>query len=187
MPCNGFAARKASIRLLAAASLMTIVDHQPASALVVDVPGYGTWDIQVQEALFGDLNPPASSMPWWGDQAAANIFAVASGPGFGSVFDNLGPFFAWELELSGTFVSIDAFCNGAPCFGDTGSADTAFSFVPSGPAGSPVTLYTFPWATATLVPGPVPFFGAAAAFGYSRKLRKRMKENKAIPVVSAID
>jgi hypothetical protein len=167
-----------------------LADQRSASALVVDVPGYGTWDIQVQNALFGNLNPPGPSMPWWGDQAAANIFAVASGPGFGPVFDNLGPFFAWELDDSNpsfVLVSMDAFCNGAPCFGDLGSADTAYSFVPSGPAGSPDTSFPYPWATATLVPGPVPFLGAAAVFGYSRKLRKRINRSKSYPVVSAID
>jgi hypothetical protein len=30
-------------------------------------------------------------------------------------------------------------------------------------------------APATSVPGPLPLFGAAAAFGFSRKLRKRIK------------
>jgi len=37
---------------------------------------------------------------------------------------------------------------------------------------------TFTYAQATLytgAPGPLPLFGAAAAFGYSRKLRKRIK------------
>jgi hypothetical protein len=36
------------------------------------------------------------------------------------------------------------------------------------------------------VPGPLPLLGVAAAFGYSRKLRKRLKSNK-LPVVSADD
>ena len=36
------------------------------------------------------------------------------------------------------------------------------------------------------VPGPLPLFGAAAAFGYSRKLRKRIVRSKALPVDSAI-
>jgi hypothetical protein len=40
---------------------------------------------------------------------------------------------------------------------------------------------------ATGVPGPLPVFGAAAAFGYSRKLRKRIARSKAVPVASAID
>jgi hypothetical protein len=36
------------------------------------------------------------------------------------------------------------------------------------------------------VPGPLPLFGVAAAFGYSRKLRKRIVSSKALPVDSAI-
>ena len=36
------------------------------------------------------------------------------------------------------------------------------------------------------VPGPLPILGVAAAFVYSRKLRKRIKESKALPVASAI-
>jgi hypothetical protein len=36
------------------------------------------------------------------------------------------------------------------------------------------TLYTAPAAPA---PGPLPLFGAAAAFGFSRKLRKRIQES----------
>jgi len=36
------------------------------------------------------------------------------------------------------------------------------------------------------VPGPLPIFGVATAFIYSRKLRKRIKESKALPVASSI-
>jgi phospholipase/lecithinase/hemolysin len=41
-------------------------------------------------------------------------------------------------------------------------------------------------AVRTRVPGPLPVLGAAAAFGFSRKLRKRIQASK-LPVVSAID
>lgn len=37
------------------------------------------------------------------------------------------------------------------------------------------------------VPGPLPALGAVAAFGYSRKLRKRIKNSKQLPVASAIN
>ena len=36
------------------------------------------------------------------------------------------------------------------------------------------------------VPGPLPILGVVAAFVYSRKLRRRIKESKALPVASAI-
>jgi hypothetical protein len=38
----------------------------------------------------------------------------------------------------------------------------------------------------TSVPGPLPALGAAAAFGYSRKIRKRIVSSKAVPAASAI-
>jgi hypothetical protein len=37
------------------------------------------------------------------------------------------------------------------------------------------------------VPGPLPLFGAAAAFGYSRKLKKRIARSNALRVASAIN
>jgi hypothetical protein len=37
------------------------------------------------------------------------------------------------------------------------------------------------------VPAPLPIFGVAAAFGYSRKLRKRISARNVLPVVSAVD
>lgn len=37
------------------------------------------------------------------------------------------------------------------------------------------------------VPAPLPIFGAAAAYGYSRKLRNRIKGTQSLPVSSSID
>jgi hypothetical protein len=36
------------------------------------------------------------------------------------------------------------------------------------------------------VPGPLPLLGVGAAFGYSRKLRKRIVSSKVLPVANAI-
>jgi hypothetical protein len=47
-------------------------------------------------------------------------------------------------------------------------------------------LITHPVPSVSSVPGPLPLFGVAAAFVYSRKLRKRIARSKALPVVSAI-
>jgi hypothetical protein len=46
--------------------------------------------------------------------------------------------------------------------------------------------YTYNLGPAQSVPGPLPLFGAAAAFGYSRKLRNRIKDSK-LPVATAIN
>ncbi|MBW4529443.1 MAG: hypothetical protein KME02_02025 [Aphanothece saxicola GSE-SYN-MK-01-06B] len=45
---------------------------------------------------------------------------------------------------------------------------------------------TTPTPSVPSVPAPLPVLGAAAAFGYSRKLRKRIKSSK-MPVTSAIN
>lgn len=42
-------------------------------------------------------------------------------------------------------------------------------------------------AESAAVPGPLPALGAAAAFGFSRRLRKRIARRNALPVASAID
>ena len=49
---------------------------------------------------------------------------------------------------------------------------TAGSFTPS-----TFTIFTLSTSQATPVPGPLPALGAAAAFGFSRKLRKRIKRS----------
>lgn len=177
---------KVSTGLLAAASLAAFLNPQSASAVEVFVPGYGLYDIQVQNEFFTDLNPPASSMPWWGNQAAANDFATAAGPELGAQYENLGPFFAWAF-VNDTTVYTDAFCNEQPCFDSVGEANTAFSFGPESPSliGNPDPFTPYPWATATAVPGPLPILGAAAALSYSRKLRNRIKNSKMLPIVSS--
>ena len=42
------------------------------------------------------------------------------------------------------------------------------------------SVYTWAQADLATVPGPLPAFGAAAAFGYSRTLRKRIKATNAV-------
>jgi hypothetical protein len=155
---------------------------QSASAFVVSVPGQGSYDIEVQSTAFPGLVPPASLMPWWGNQALANEFATALGSGLGTAFENLGPFFAWEVNQNQ--VGFDAFCIGSPCFDSVGSAGAASSFPIGNPTGSPDLSISFPWAVATAVPstssvpGPMPLLGVAAAFGFSRKLRARLGSRK---------
>ena len=50
------------------------------------------------------------------------------------------------------------------------------------------TNFSWTWAQATLipanVPGPLPAFGLAVAFGFSRKLRKRIKLQKGTSDIS---
>lgn len=57
---------------------------------------------------------------------------------------------------------------------------TSLAFSSSNPGGGFLTFDQFTTATAngTPVPGPIPLFGAAAAFGYTRKLRTRIQASR---------
>jgi hypothetical protein len=63
--------------------------------------------------------------------------------------------------------------------GNSSEYITSLAFASSNPTGGFLTFDQFTIgqapAQATGVPGPIPLFGTAAAFGFSRKLRKRIK------------
>ena len=116
-------------------------------------------------------------MPWWGELGGSTAvsFATAVGSQLGCPNPNIGafgasscagPFFGYNnLDINGNRVSFVKF---EPGFGISGSQ----VFFPDSAV----------WAKASLVnsqavPGPLPVLGAAAALGFSRKLRKRIKHS----------
>jgi len=116
-------------------------------------------------------------MPWWGGSySVADAFANAVGSYFGTPNTGatgtaaqgnaLGPIFAYGL--SSPFVNAEALCP----TGCLDSPNASFAPFPTGDTAvyAQATLYTTPAA-----PAPLPLFGAAAAFGFSRQLRKRIK------------
>ncbi len=143
-----------------------------ARAVIVTVGGQD-WDVTkfLDYGAGGLFQTPANGgvMPWWGSASLAAEFATK----LNSQLGNPGPNFGYEFA---GFSGINA-----------------YSFINS-------TLYAFEqttedtrdWAQATLVPssppssvpGPLPALGAAAAFGFSRKLRKRIKNSANIASVS---
>jgi hypothetical protein len=48
------------------------------------------------------------------------------------------------------------------------------------------STYTVGGEQIMIVPGPLPLFGAAAAFGFSRRLRKRVRKSKPVALASGI-
>jgi len=107
--------------------------------------------------------PPAPGvMPWWGNRALADAFASAVGSRLGvdgTPGREYGPEFAYDINSR-----IDSM---------RWRTDTETTEQTS--AGVLAGAY---WAQATKVPGPLPVLGLAAVFGYSRKLRKRIKDAK---------
>jgi len=115
------------------------------------------------------LPQAAGVMPWWDSPSLASEFATKvssfycypNGSGIGCP-TLCGPIFAYAADLGGY-----------PNLYGKGYAKTV-----EGPVNDMVAqpqTASFTWAQISPVPGPLPLFGAAAAFGFSRKLRKRIK------------
>ncbi len=107
-------------------------------------------------------------MPWWdgaGTGTLAQAFATKVGLGLGlpnSGSGGSGPVFGYRV-----FGGIQNFRvnSSGTTFNQAVANGTSFTYAQA-------TLYTPPAAS---VPGPLPLFGAAAALGFSRKLRKRIQ------------
>jgi hypothetical protein len=142
-----------------------------AQALLVTVNNR-LWDVSTFTGTYdtniSNFNTAANGgvMPWWNDGTLAGLFTLAVGGqlGYQPTNSNRGPYFAYNYTspiISWTYVR----------------ANQGNSIV-NGDGGNGSTSHV--WAQATeIVPGPLPLFGAAAAFGFSRKLRKRINRSKA--------
>jgi hypothetical protein len=109
-------------------------------------------------------------MPWWGSQSTANDFANAVNDGLGTPNTAFGPYFAYSQSLDmGLPPAVDAMSY-VPSFGTTQNP----SIIKSSTATYALAALVAPPAAA---PSPLPIFGAAAAFGASRQLRKRIKRS----------
>jgi hypothetical protein len=127
------------------------------------------------QALF---QTPANggSMPWWGSASLSQEFASAVAASLGVINDltgsgeaQVGPTFPYYYSgpLSAYFwyqpsLSVISDQDNNDFISD---ADALFYATASAVPGSP-----------SAAPGPLPLFGAAAAFGMSRRLRKRLRD-----------
>jgi len=150
-----------------------------AQAVVVNVNGQN-WNVTTFEGSYNanvsKFNTAANggSMPWWGSAELAEEFTVAVNTQLGADLNgqNNGPFFAQRLASLETQMLAWRWNNNPAV---DGPDQTQYSLS--------VARW---WATADLaapVPGPLPALGLGAAFGFSRKLRKRIK-SKTNPVSS---
>jgi hypothetical protein len=165
---------------LGAAAALAAISLSPGSAhaYVVTVGGV-QYDVTTFTGSYNDNTsnfalPPGGVMPWWGNSTLAKSFAQEVFGGLATPNGGNGPFFAWGTYISAGVTYWDAWAYTVD--GMTGdpypspisvSSDLSTPFV-----WAQATLYTAPAAPA---PGPLPLFGAAAAFGFSRKLRRRIK------------
>ena len=168
---------KKAAALLASTSVLAVaISAGSAQAFIVDISGM-KYDVTTftgsHDGNGGSDLPKFNTlanggvMPWWGNVSLALAFANAVGDYFGTL--NVqpvggpegGPYFAYQkIE----------------------PLDVAFWDPSDAPAGvdlasaQPFKTYTFAQASPvnSAVPGPLPLMGAAAAFGWSRKLRRRL-------------
>lgn len=155
---------------LASLSLLSPTDAHALQTVTVNVGGklYNVNSITTSYSASTNLfNTPANggSMPWWGGTppyVGEFVSAVTTSLGTpnlsGTGAPTLGPFFA-ALAYASNFQS-----------GAYNSATGLLEYPIRDQSGT----YTFATATA-VVPSPLPFLGAAAAFGMSRRLRQRIR------------
>lgn len=129
---------------------------------------------------FAKFNTPENggTMPWWGNEALAIEFATAVGTALGSPNGPGIPINGGTLSPSNTLTGpFFATLAGEPVY-------AAFYNFTAGQVQSFIDFdffvdYTYaevlPSPSPTSVPGPLPIFGAAAAFGTSRRLRRRIR------------
>ena len=121
-------------------------------------------------SLSGNMQPVTTftaTTPFTYDPSQGDLLMYAVRTS-GTTDNSFGPFF--QSDGTGSFVVSRVYGN---------SPTGIYS-----PVGALVTRFNFTPATSS-VPGPLPFLGVAAAFSYSRKLRKRIQTCK-LPVKSAI-
>lgn len=192
---------------LGAALAIGVLTAGQAQAVVVNVPGYGTWDVTTFTGSYNDYSAKfnfmelGGVMPWWVEEPAALAFDAAVGASLGDFDLNGGsrPIFGYTyfegvvgIMSTGPRVVLVERCGSWVENGGIGldSVVTCGSVVvepiPVPESTSRITARvneTFVWAQATPVslptpaPGPLPALGGAAAFGFSRKLRQRIKRS----------
>jgi hypothetical protein len=162
--------RHASLIVLGGA-LLPLLPFTPAGAVVVTVGGivYDVNIINMSHTLsspsFG--LPPLGQMPWWGDDTLASEFATSVffqlGPGTDA---NYGPVFAYAVDTALNQV-----------LGLSQSLTDINDQIDVMPTTSTTTLYATASSTSTTpVPLSLPILGAATGFGWSRRLRQRLRQ-----------
>jgi hypothetical protein len=158
---------------------MGVLTAGHAKALVVNVNGQD-WDVTTFTGTiarnYSKFASPTSGgvMPWWDDTSGslARQFSDLVGlelgfpndPSLGSDYARVGPLFA--IGVPGPLIHSSVFS----------SKYNKSIWLASSPNRSHTFAQVTP-ASSAAVPGPLPALGAAAAFGHSRKLRKRINRN----------
>lgn len=152
------------------ASLLPLASPLAAQAVTINVSGidyevfYTSTSYNANPDLFAAASP--GRMPWWGNLGLASLFATELYDQLGeNVYQTgYGPVFAYDYNSAGSG-EVYALVQNTQ---DT----TAQSNLDSSAPLLANVMHPYAYARAnTPVPAPMPLFGAAAAFGWARRLR----------------
>ena len=161
--------------VVSATAALPLLSVAPASAITVTVNSID-YDVSFFNTSYNSNSiifqiPPSGQMPWWGD-GTGNLAAEFAqqvynnlGPGPTSGY---GPVFAYELSGSDILGISQDLSNALSQNDETIANNLDVNYAIATPLNS----------APIFVPAPLPVFGAAAAFGLSRQLRKRIAEAK---------
>ena len=174
---------------LGVALTMGVLTTGQARAFVVNIGGQN-YNVTTFTGSYNDnkskfaQETSGGEMPWWGDSSLATQFSNALGYSLGAPNSietlsagspkniNVGPYFAYNSIVDKiTFLLTDTAATYHPnpsplIFSVDLNSSVTWAQVVAPEPKNPKT---------STVPGPVPAIGAFAAFGFSRKLRKRIK------------
>jgi len=163
----------AALLTVSATIALPLLAALPAAAVTVTI-GSNSYDVTVftgsynnNTSLFQALSP--GQMPWWGDSTGDSASEFAT-----QVFNQLGdgptsgygPVFAYDFDSAGVVGISQNLTNPLVQNVESIALDTTVSYAIATPLGPPPSP----------VPAPLPVFGAMAAFGCSRRIRKRICE-----------
>lgn len=168
-------------------------DYNPSASCLVVVEGQ-TYEIKTVNTAFSAQDLGFWQLqPWWSPATTAGAFQVALGWGLGLPNDFTpnpyeGPVFGMKLVSNGYYNQNEGVCIFESCVFGTFLEASINSISGNGllhDVNSPrIYAYTngSPIDPPTNVPGPLPLLGAAAAWNYSRRLRKRIKAAQLHPL-----
>ena len=156
------------------ASLLPLATPLAGQAVTINVSGtdyevfYTSTSYNTNPGLFGSASP--GQMPWWGNAALASAFALEVNNQLGQdVYQaGYGPIFAYDYNPAGSGEVYGLVQNMLDISDQLNLDITA-------PLAANV-MHPYAYAKPnTPVPAPIPLFGAAAAFGWARRLRNNLK------------
>lgn len=141
----------------------------PANAFVITIasgPAKGFWDIKLLEDRFNSNQNLLQGQLWWDNKEVANTLAsafLAQGGSSDPVFSGLTDLnFAWDRSGNTIQNETAVFSTASVITGQ--DAETQFQ-----------AIENYATAEFTEIPGPIPVLGAFAAFGWSRRMRQRIR------------